>query len=41
MNAWLRHNRWFLVALAVLIPAAVVVSLVPRWFPYQETQPQP
>jgi hypothetical protein len=41
MNAWLRHNRWFLVALAVLIPAAVVVSLVPRWFPYQERQPQP
>ncbi len=41
MSAWLRRNRWFLVALVLLIPAAIVVSLVPRWFPYQEIQPQP
>jgi hypothetical protein len=41
MSAWLRRNRWFLIALGVLIPAAIVVSLVPRWFPYQEIQPQP
>ncbi|MEO5534388.1 MAG: hypothetical protein ABIR17_04575 [Pseudolysinimonas sp.] len=36
---WLRRNRWFLVALAVLIPAALVVSLIPRFFPYLENQP--
>lgn len=41
MRAWLRHNRWFLLALVVLIPVALVVSLVPRFFPYLETQPQP
>lgn len=41
MSAWLRRNRWFLVALAVLIPAAIVVSFIPRWFPYQQSQPQP
>lgn len=41
MNAWLRNNRWYLVALAVLIPAAFVVSLVPRFFPYLESQPRP
>jgi hypothetical protein len=41
MSAWLRRNRWVLIALGVLIPVAIVVSLVPRWFPYQETQPQP
>ncbi len=38
---WLRRNRWFLVALVVLIPGAFVVSLIPRWFPYQGAQPQP
>ena len=37
---WLRTNRWFLVALIVLIPAAFVVSLITRYFPYLETQPQ-
>jgi hypothetical protein len=36
---WLRRNRWFLVALAVLIPASFVVSLIPRFFPYLEAQP--
>lgn len=41
MTAWLRQNRWHLLALLALVPAAVVVSLVPRWFPYQQTQPQP
>jgi hypothetical protein len=41
VRAWLRHNRWALLALLVLIPGAVVVSLVPRWFPYQQAQPQP
>lgn len=41
MTAWLRRNRWYLLALAVLIPVALVVSLVPRWFPYQADQPQP
>lgn len=40
MSGWLRRNRWYLVALAVLIPAAFVVSLIPRYFPYLETQPQ-
>lgn len=41
MRAWLRANRWFLVALAVLTPVAFVVSLAPRFFPYAERQPQP
>jgi hypothetical protein len=41
VSGWLRRNRWFLVALAVLIPVAFVVSLTPRFFPYLETQPQP
>jgi hypothetical protein len=41
MTAWLRQSRWYLVALLVLVPAAVVASLVPRWFPYQQNQPQP
>jgi len=36
---WLGRNRWFLLALAVLIPGAFVVSLIPRYFPYLETQP--
>lgn len=38
-STWLRRNRWFLVALAVLIPASFVVSLTPRFFPYLENQP--
>jgi hypothetical protein len=36
---WLRRNRWFLLALVLLVPAAFVVSLIPRYFPYLETQP--
>ena len=39
MTDWLRRNRWFLVALAVLIPAAFAVSLIPRFFPYLENRP--
>jgi hypothetical protein len=41
VRAWLRSNRWFLVALLVLTPAATVVALLPRWFPYWETVPVP
>lgn len=41
MRGWLRRNRWYLVALLILIPVAAVVSLVPRWFPYQQNQPHP
>lgn len=41
MSDLLRRNRWYLVALVVLVPAAIVVALVPRWFPYQQDQPQP
>jgi len=41
MTAWLQKNRWFLIALVVLIPAAFVVSLIPRFFPYFADQPRP
>lgn len=41
MRAWWRANRFFVVALAVLVPAAVVVSMIPRWFPYVQRQPVP
>lgn len=41
MTAWLRRNRRYLVALVVLVPGAVVVSLIPRWFPYWSAQPRP
>lgn len=40
-RTWLRANRWFLIALAVLIPAAFVVSLIPRFLPYLGDQPRP
>ena len=40
MTAWLRRNRWYLVALAVLIPGALLVSLLPRFLPYLESLPQ-
>ena len=40
-RGWLRSNRWFLIALAVLIPAAVVVSMIPRFLPYLGDQPRP
>lgn len=39
MSEWLRRNRWFLVALAVLIPVSFVVSLIPRFWPHLEAQP--
>jgi hypothetical protein len=41
MRAWWRANRWFVIALAVLLPGAVLVSMIPRWFPYLERQPVP
>jgi hypothetical protein len=41
MSAWWRANRWFVIALAVIVPAAVVVSMVPRWFPFVDRQPVP
>lgn len=41
MRAWWRANRWFLAALVVLVPGAVVVSMTIRWFPYLERQPNP
>jgi len=37
----MRHNRWYLVALVLLIPAAVAVALLPRWMPYQASRPHP
>lgn len=40
MREWLRRNRWYLLALVVLVPAAIVVALVPRWFPYLQSEPQ-
>lgn len=36
---WLRRNRWFLIALAVLIPVSFVVSLLPRFVPYLQNRP--
>lgn len=41
MTEWLTRNRWYLVALVVLIPGAFAVSFIPRWFPYLGQQPQP
>jgi len=40
MTPWLRRNRWYLLALVVLIPGALAVSLVPRFFPYLADLPQ-
>jgi hypothetical protein len=40
MTTWLRRNRWYLLALVVLIPGALAVSLVPRFFPYLADLPQ-
>ena len=39
MTRWLRRNRWYLLALLVLIPGALAVSLVPRFFPYLANLP--
>lgn len=33
--SWLRENRWWLVALVVLVPATIVAALWPQWFDYQ------
>lgn len=33
---WLRTNRWYLVALAVLLPAAFLVALSTDWWRYAE-----
>jgi hypothetical protein len=41
LRGWLRSNRWSLIALAALIPAAVVVSMIPRFFPYLADLPNP
>ncbi len=41
MTGWWRRNRWFLLALVVAVPGAVVVAMIPRWFPYVERQPVP
>lgn len=35
---WLRANRWYLVALAVLVPVALLVALDAGWFRYVEQE---
>jgi len=40
MKIWLRRNRWYLAALVVLIPGALLVSLLPRFLPYLGSLPQ-
>ncbi len=35
---WLRRNRWYVVALAVLLPVALVVALDAGWFRYLENR---
>jgi hypothetical protein len=41
MTAWLRRNRWYLIAVAVLLPAAFLVALSLRFIPYLRTEPDP
>lgn len=41
MSTWWWRNRWFLLAIVVLLPAAVAVSMMLRWFPYVDSRPQP
>lgn len=41
MSLWWRRNRWYLVALAVLLPAAVLVAMTLRWLPNVGDQPRP
>jgi len=36
MKPWLRSNRWYLAALAALVPAAILVALNAGWFAYVE-----
>lgn len=40
MTAWLRRHRWGLIALAVVLPGAVLASMSISWFRYYETQAQ-
>jgi hypothetical protein len=35
---WLRHNRWYLIAVAVLLPVAIVVALSSGYFAYLESR---
>ena len=35
--SWVQLNRWWLVALVVLVPASIVAALWPRWFDYQNS----
>jgi|GEM_PF-2199108 hypothetical protein len=39
MSAWWRANRWYLLVVAIALPVAVVVAMIPRWFPYLDRQP--
>jgi len=39
MTAWWRANRWYLLVVAIALPLAVVVAMIPRWFPYLDRQP--
>ncbi|MGV8881317.1 MAG: hypothetical protein ACOH19_04115 [Rhodoglobus sp.] len=36
MNIWLRRNRWYLVAIAVLAPLAMLAAMSTDWFRYEE-----
>lgn len=35
--SWLTLNRWWLIALAVIVPGAIVAALWPSWFEYQSS----
>lgn len=42
MSAWWKSNRWFLLALVVIAPAAFLVTLSAGWFGYvEETEGSP
>jgi hypothetical protein len=36
VNSWLKKNRWYLVAIAVLVPLAMLAAMSTDWFAYQE-----
>lgn len=36
MNSWLRRNRWYLVAIVVLVPLVMLAAMSADWFPYQD-----
>ncbi len=40
MTAWLRRHRWGLIALAVLLPAAMLASMSVYWFRYYDERAQ-